>query len=307
MRNYDVIIIGGGPAGISAAIWCADLGLTALLIEKSEDVGGQLLTIYNPITNYPGVTADNGAELCELMRAQLDRPGITVRTGEVVAVDLDKRSAAFRDGDNAMGRFMVIATGVRRRKLAVPGEETFAGKGILRSGSESRNEVSGKRVIVVGGGDAAVENALILSEKAGHVTLIHRGPSLSAREGFVSELNGRPNVSVKLSTRVEKIFGSDCLQGVHVTTNRRRETIECDNLVIRIGVEPNSDLFKDQIALDGKGYIRIDAEGCTSRPYIYAVGDVAFPVSPTISTAAGSAATAVKSAHAKLSQDDSKM
>ena len=294
MTKYDVIIIGGGPAGISAAIWCADLGLDAVLLERDTELGGQLGAIYGPITNYPGLDLANGEELRGRMMEQVERADIKIRTSaEISSIDIASGRIKLADEDLA-ARNVVIATGVRRRRLKVPGEQEFVGRGILGSGMRDQGQVEGRNVIIVGGGDAALENALILSNAASKVTLIHRRSHFTAREEFVSRILGRENIEVLLNTNVTHIAGSNQLSRIDVECNSVKRSINCDLLLIRIGVEPNTELFIDQLAVDTSGYLIIDHQCRTSMASVFAIGDVASPLSPTISTAVGMAATAIK-------------
>jgi thioredoxin reductase (NADPH) len=302
LSDFDVLIIGGGPAGISASIWAVDVALSALLIEKNETVGGQLHSIYNPINNYPGILMRNGSEMYSAMRSHLDAAKVKTTFGGVVRADLARMAVQLADGSSHAARAIVIATGVRRRELGVTGEPEFAGKGILRSGSEARNKVAGKKVVVIGGGDAAAENALILSDAAEHVSLIHRGTQLSARKQFTDELSKRPNIHVLLSTKVTEIIGDDDVNGVRIVDRRGESTMPTDNVVIRIGVEPNNGLFAGQVVCDERNYIRTDTNCQTSLPLVYAVGDVASPLSPTIATAVGMGATAIKNIYSVLNE-----
>lgn len=290
-KTSQVLIIGGGAAGISAAIWCADLGLTATLVERSE-IGGQLHWIHNRITNYPGVVAENGKVLNDRFRSSLDSYSINAHRAEIrrfAALDL---SCIDADGSKLSADAIIIATGIRRRTLDVPGEQSFVGRGILGSGSRDRKEVAGKRVVVIGGGDAAAENALILAEYADHVHLIHRGSSLSARDEFRTAVEGHDRIEIILSTHIRAFYGQEHLETIELSN---RQSIDIDHAVIRVGVEPNSDRFAGQIELDDRGYLLVDGECRTSAEMVYAIGDVANPVAPTIATAVGMAATAVKS------------
>jgi thioredoxin reductase (NADPH) len=294
--GFDVLIIGGGPAGMSAAIWCADLGMSAALIEQNDTLGGQLLIIHNPITNYPGFLRITGAELAAKMAEQVDRAGVPAFTGStIIKINTDDRSVTLEDERTLIGRAMIMATGVRRRKLGIGGEEKLAGKGILSSGALEHSKVRGKSVLIVGGGDAALENALILSESASSVTVIHRGARFSAREDFVREANKRNNVSFLFNTAVLEFLGEDSLSAAAVKTDgdRDRRVISGDFALIRIGVEPNTNLPGLDETLTGR-YIETGSSGDTTLPFVFAAGDVASKISPTIATAVGMGATAAK-------------
>ena len=295
--SFDVAIIGGGPAGMSAALWCADLGLRCVLIEKSAELGGQLLWIHNPIENYPGISTRNGPEMRDKFASSLKDAAFERMLGAgVESIDVGQKRIELKDGRSIRAKAIIIATGVRRRKLNIPGEIEFTGRGILESGSKDRELVHGKHVVIVGGGDAAMENAMILSEYASSVTVVHRRAQFSARAEFLGKARSLSNVEFLVDTTVEKIAGSDRLERVAVRNTETSElrTIETDFLLIRVGVETNSELAAGAVALDGAGYIKIDNNCMTNREGVYAVGDVACPFSPTISTATGTGAIAVK-------------
>src|SRR5918911_1207732 len=186
---HDVIIIGAGPAGLSAALWCDELGLDTLVIEQAAEVGGQLLRVYNPVENYLGVRAANGRELRDLFAAQVEDAEFDLWTeAEIESVDLSAKRISLRSGEELRALSIIIATGVRRRELGVPGEREFKGRGMIESGRRDRDEFAGQDVCVVGGGDAAAENALYLAEACPTVTLVHRGKKLRARSEFAERL-----------------------------------------------------------------------------------------------------------------------
>lgn len=294
--KFDVVIIGGGPAGMSAALWCSDLGLRCLLIEKSEELGGQLHKIHNPITNYPGLRVNNGREMLDRFLDSLSGARFERLTGVGVAsINPDQMTVSTADGRAIRAKAIIIATGVSRRRLGVPGEEKFRGKGILESGAKDRELTRGKRVVIVGGGDAAIENALMLSEYAASVIVVHRRSEFSARQDFMASVNERENVTLLRSTKVLRIGGADQVEWVEIADAAgRSRSLPFDHILIRIGVEPNSEFVNGEIELDDKGYIRIDPECRTNRSDILAIGDVACPLSPTISTATGTGTAAAK-------------
>ena len=295
-KSYDIVIIGGGPAGMSAALWCSDLGLRSVLIEKSGDLGGQLSLIHNPIRNYLGCKAESGEGMREHFLRSLDSAKFDLLRGlNVIEADLHARHLQTGDGATFDCRAVMIATGVRRRKLGVDGEDEFYGKGLLASGAKEAENVKGKKVVVVGGGDAAIENALILSEHASSVTVVHRRNEFRARDEFLNRLPKRSNVAITTEHEVERFVGDESLRQVTVRDLRDGSTtsLECDFGLVRIGVQPNSELFGSQLRLDHEGYIEIDPLCRTSVENVFAVGDVANPGSLSLATAAGNAATAV--------------
>ncbi len=310
-KVYDVVIIGGGPAGLSAAIWCADLGLASISIEKESEFGGQLLSIYNPILNYPAAQAANGRELADAFIRSANNFVFERTTGEAVAIDPASLLVELNDGRSVSGKAIVLATGVARRRLGIPGETEFQGKGIqgkgiLISGAKERDRVAGKRVVIIGGGDAAMENAVMLGEHAEKVFVVHRQAEFTARDEFMSEARRNDRIEFITDATVESIEGGDYVERVNVRQNSTGEpwAIDADNVLIRIGVEPNSGFIRSMVELDPVGYIKVNTSAETSVPGIYAVGDVANPISPTISTAAGTAATAAKAIFKLLKVND---
>jgi thioredoxin reductase (NADPH) len=300
---FDVLIIGGGPGGLSAAIWCADLGLTAVLAEREAEFGGQMLRIFNPIENYPGLVTANGREMLDRFAAQAVNSSTVMHLrSEAVGVDVSKKTVRFAEGTSLTGRNVIIATGVRRRRLGVPGEIEFSGRGILESGSRSPEAVAGQNVAIIGGGDAAMENALILGENAKHVYVIHRRDELSARTAFVQAARATKNIEFLMNHSVKAIVGNRTVEAVEAEDLKtsERKVVAVNSVLVRIGVEPNSDIVRGSLATDEQGYIHIDSCCKTSVPDVYAIGDVANRTGPTISSAAGQAATAAKAIAAKI-------
>ncbi|MDM7922170.1 MAG: FAD-dependent oxidoreductase [Pyrinomonadaceae bacterium] len=298
--QFDVAVIGGGPAGISAAIWACDLGLSTALIEGRDQLGGQLTRVHNAIRNYPGRFADSGNELRDFFVESLSRFNADVLiNSSVERVDLLEKKISLAGGRVINASAIVIATGVRRRKLNVAGEVEFVGKGILESGVKQKEECRGKRVVIVGGGDAALENAVILSEYAESIHLVHRRDAFAARGEFVEKAERDPKVEMHLRAEVAAIEGREKVESVTIKERMTgvSKRLEADAVLVRIGVEANSSLVRGQVATDDEGYIIVDSECRTNLPGIFASGDVANPVSPTVSTAAGMGATAAKAAY----------
>jgi thioredoxin reductase (NADPH) len=301
---HDVIIIGAGPAGLSAALWCDELGLDALVIERAAEVGGQLLRVYNPIENYLGVSASNGRELRDLFAAQVEDKEFDLWTeAEIDGVDLKAKRVRLRSGEELQSIALVIATGVRRRRLNVPGESEFAGRGVLESGRLEAEAVAGEDVLVVGGGDAAAENALLLAERCATVTLVHRGKSLGARPEFAERIKGDHRITVFTETTLERILGGERVESVEMLRAGALKAMRMAvrGVLVRVGVEPNTELFKGQLHTDERGYVVIDGEQETSAEMVFAVGDVSNPLAPTVSGATGAGATAAKVIASRLS------
>jgi thioredoxin reductase (NADPH) len=302
---YDVVIIGAGPAGLSAAFWCDELGLDTLLLEKSDSVGGQLWHVYNKIENYLGVTTASGAELAQLFSRDVEAAGFDLWTQvQLESVDLKSKCVSLQSGEQLKTISIILATGVRRRELGIPGEREFIGKGIIESAARDRDQFAGRDVCIIGGGDSAAENALALAEVCATVTLVHRGKTLRARREFVEKLQTDHRVTVFTESQVTRIMGRDQLEAVEI---KRKEGLKpfqlaVGGVLVRIGVVPNSELFKDQIPLDEAGYIRVQSTQETTQPFVFAIGDVANPLAPTVSGATGSGATAAKVIASRLTR-----
>jgi thioredoxin reductase (NADPH) len=269
------------------------------LIERSAGFGGQLHTVYNPIENYLGVRADSGRELLShFLDSIKERPFERMVSSEVVGIDPRSMSVRLSADSTLAVRVIILATGVRRRQLGIPGEQEFQTRGILQSGARDGHLVRGKRVLIVGGGDAAFENAIILADHATDVKIAFRRSRPTARPEFVTAALERSNVSLLHETKLAEIAGNSTVESVTLESassgSRSNEAI--DAVLIRIGVEPNSELVAGEVELDDRGYVLVNDLGETSMRGVFAIGDVANPISPTISTAVGSGATAAKAA-----------
>lgn len=302
---HDVIIIGAGPAGLSAAFWCDELGLDTLVLEQAEQIGGQLHRVYNPIHNYLGLKTRNGQELLELFSRDVDDADFDLWTGTVIdSADLRAKRISLRSGEVLQAISIIIATGVRPRELGIPGEKELAGKGVIESGTRDRELFKGKDVCVIGGGDAAVENALLLAEVCPTVTVVHRGKKLRARREFAERVQPNNAITVFTESVVTRIMGDAAVEAVeiHRKSGLKPFQLAVRGVLIRIGVEPNTDLFRDQLQVDEKGYVGVNSEQETSVPMVFAAGDVSNPLAPTISGATGASATAAKVIASRLNR-----
>lgn len=301
---HDVVIIGAGAAGLSAALWCDELGLEALVLEQAAETGGQLLSVYNPIENYLGARAANGRELRNRFAEQIASAEFDLWTQtEIESVDLRAKRIALKSGEEIQSIAIIIATGVRRRRLKIPGEAELIGRGIIESAARDRELFAGKDVCVIGGGDAAVENALLLAEVCPTVTLVHRGKKLRARAEFIERLRGEHCITLFTESEARRIIGEEQVEGIEIMRRGALKPFQMalGGVLIRIGVEPNAELFREQLHTDERGYIVITGEQETSIANVFAAGDVSNPRAPTISGATGAGATAAKVIAARLS------
>jgi thioredoxin reductase (NADPH) len=295
--KFDVIIIGGGAAGLSAALWCDELKLSALLLEAGEEFGGQLLWTYNEIKNHLGAEAQNGRELRDAFLKQTENRRFEYRlNAKVSEVDTEKKEVFLANSERFSAQSIIVASGVRRRKLNVEGEENFKNKGIIESGKRDAHLAENKHALIIGGGDAAFENALILSETAAFVTLVHRRKNFKARAEFVEKAENHPKIKILTETVVREISGGEKVESVKLENLSKQEiyNLDVEAILIRIGVEPNTEFLRGKIDLDKNGYVKINQNCETNIEGIFAVGDAANPLSPTVSTAVGMGATAVK-------------
>ncbi|HEX8287096.1 MAG TPA: FAD-dependent oxidoreductase [Pyrinomonadaceae bacterium] len=296
-KHFDVIIIGGGAAGLSAALWCDELGLSTLLLEEKAELGGQLLWVYNAIENHLGVEAANGRELRDCFTRQIEKRRFLKRlSAKVSAADLANKAVTLENGEEFSAQALIIATGVRRRKLGVEGENAFAGKGIIESGKKDAAFTAGKEVLVIGGGDAALENALILAEAANKIFLVHRRENFRGRKEFLEKVLRNQKIEIFTETVVRRFAGNETINTVEIENLRTGElrSLPVQAVLIRIGVEPNTDILRGKIDLDADGYIKTDGNCETSVKGIFAVGDAANPLALTVSSAVGTGATAAK-------------
>lgn len=304
MTRLDVIILGGGPAGMSALIWCHSLGLRATLLETSPVLGGQMNVMFHPIYDYPGLPGQTGAQMRDQFLAHLDELELDHRV-DCKIENLDLRERRLKcNGDAYESRALIIASGARKRTLGVPGEDRFSLAGVSFSATRDHSLYAGKRVSVIGGGDSAVENSLILSRICPHVDLIHRSSEFRARPSWLAEARAADNITFHTGVEVKAIEGVDRVERLtleEVETGHRR-TIAVEGVFIRLGIAPNSEMFQGHVELDDAGYIRVDADQATSKESVYAVGDISRPRCFSVATAAGHAAIAAKSIAARLAQ-----
>ena len=300
---HDVLIVGAGPAGLSAARWCDELGLDTLVLEQSEEVGGQLLSVHNPIENYLGVRAANGRELRDLFVEQTNDCDFDLWTNvEIESVDLKAKRVVLRSGEQLQAIAIIIASGLRRRKLGIPGEDEFRQRGLIESATRERDALAGKDVCVIGGGDAAAENALLLAEVCPTVTLVNRGKKLRARREFAEQLHTNHCITVFPESVVRRIIGNEHVEAVEIERAGAIKPFQMavQGVLVRIGFEPNTELFQNQLELDEQGYAVVSAQQETNVANVFAIGDVASPLAPTISSAVGAGATAAKVIRARL-------
>lgn len=287
-----VTIIGSGPAGLTAAIYAARANLSPLLIEGWQ-AGGQLTTT-TEVENYPGFAkAIMGPELMKEMRAQAERFGTEFLTGDVTSVDLKRRPLLLRvDGGGATieTRALIIATGASAIHLGVPGEQQLTGHGVSTCATCDGFFFRGKELVVVGGGDSAMEEANFLTKFASKVSVVHRRDSLRASKIMQDRARQNKKIVFVWNSVVESVLGKDVVTGVRLRNVLTGETSElpCAGVFVAIGHKPNTDLFKGQLAMDGTGYLITQTGTATNIAGVFAAGDVQDSRYRQAVTAAGS-------------------
>jgi thioredoxin reductase (NADPH) len=312
-RPVRCLIIGSGPAGYTAAVYAARALLEPVLIAGIQP-GGQL-TITTDVENYPGFADPiQGPWLMEQMKAQAEHVGAECLGDIVTSVDLSKRPfhVVCDSGDQYLAETLIIATGAQAKWLGLASEQTFQGFGVSACATCDGPFYRGKEVVVVGGGNTAVEEALFLTNFASKVTVVHRREEFRAEQILQNRLNANPKIEVVWNTAVEEILGTTDPIGVTGARLKNLQTgevseIACYGLFVAIGHAPSSELFKGQLEMDPAGYLKVKPGSVsTAIPGVYAAGDVTDDVYRQAVTAAGMGCMAALEAVRFLAEEDHK-
>jgi len=301
----EIIIIGSGPAGYTAGVYAARAGLRPVLIEGAVTSGGALMNT-TEVENYPGFAEGIlGPELMEAMRAQAARFGAEIITDDAVSAELSADVKVVRTGDGAVfrARAVILAMGSAYRELGLGDEKRLSGKGVSWCATCDGFFFKGKDIVVVGGGDTAMEEATFLSRFASSVTVIHRRDSLRASKVMQERAFGDPKISFLWNTEVVAIHGETSLSGLRVrnVTSGVEQDLDVAGLFVAIGHDPRVELVKHQVSLDEEGYVAVEGRTtATSLPGVFAAGDVVDHSYRQAVTAAGSGCAAALDAERYL-------
>jgi len=289
---HDVVIVGSGPAGYTAAIYAARAQLNPVLPAGSVTAGGALMNT-TEVENYPGfIEGIMGPELMNQMQEQAERFGAEIRYEDVTALELEGDVKRITTSDDVYeARTVIISTGSEYRHLGIDGEERLSGHGVSYCATCDGFFFKDQDIIVVGGGDSAMEEATFLTRFARSVTVVHRRDELRASAVMAKRAQQDPKISFAWNSRVVELHGEDSLTGVTLedTVTGERRQIEATGLFVAIGQVPRSELVADVLELDEAGYIKVEVPSQRTRiPGVFACGDVADPTYQQAITAAGS-------------------
>lgn len=296
-KLYDVVIIGGGPAGFTAGIYAARASLKVLLIEGTTTVSQ--ITVTDLIENYPGIPDGiNGFDLMQLFRQQAEKFGLEITQRDVSALTKEQHNGRDLWRITAGGEYLtmavIVATGANWRKVGVPGEDVFVGKGVSYCATCDGPFYRNKEVIVIGGGDTAIQEAIFLTHFAARVTVIHRRHRLRATKILQERAFANNKISFIWDSVVAEIGGQDFVQGVTVKNLQtgQESQLAADGVFVFVGLTPNTEMCRGQMEMDKSGYITVDARMQTSAPGIFAGGDCTGKLLRQVVTACGDGATA---------------
>lgn len=301
---YDLIIIGSGPAGLAAAIYAQRAELNTVILEKSPMSGGQILNTYE-VDNYPGLPEINGFDLGMKVREHADKLKANFKEGEVLQLKVeDGKKKVVLENEILEAKAVILATGAQYKKLGVKGEAEFSGMGVSYCATCDGAFFRNKMVVVVGGGDVAVEDAIFLARLCKKVYVVHRRNELRAAKSLQKKLFSMENVEMVWDSEIKEIRGEQTVNSVLIK-NKKTETekvIEVEGVFIAVGMSPNSQIYEEIVTTDKNRYVVADESCETDVPGIFAAGDIRTKQLRQIITAAADGANAITSVERYLNE-----
>lgn len=299
---YDVIIVGSGPAGLSAAIYAQRARLNTLVVETKPLSGGQILDTYE-VDNYPGIPGANGFELGMKLREHAETLGAEFYTAQVNEVRINGGiKEVVTNQENLQAKSVVLAMGAHHRKLGVPGEEALSGAGVSYCATCDGAFFKGKTVAVVGGGDVALEDALFLARGCEKVYLIHRRDAFRGAKILQEKVHQTENIQIVWNSEVKEILGDGKVEKITVCNKAedKNQELTVQGVFIAVGIQPNSSAVQGLVELDEQGYVKASEDTRTSEDGIFAAGDIRTKQLRQVITAAADGANAITSAERYL-------
>lgn len=294
-KARNVIVIGAGPAGMSAAIWLRRFDLDPIVLDNHDQPGGQLLSIGGCIPDFPGIPRVTGQDLARRLARHALTLGVQIHQRVMVQKVNPHRGIVYTTNGTYSYSKLIVASGSRQRTLAVPGEAEMIERGEVYSAARNAKHFSGQTVVMIGGGDRAVEGALLLAETAARVVLVHRSTEFRAQDRFVKRMLDNRRIEIRAPARVVRIVGSERTEGVEVEQGAQIVFLRCAGILVRIGVVGNASFLNDLNITSDQDFVHVDQHCRTCVPNIWAIGDAVLDsFFSSISVAVGHAAIVAK-------------
>jgi thioredoxin reductase (NADPH) len=301
MFDWDVVIIGGGPAGLTAGLYLGRANRRVLLLDK-DTAGGYIRNI-ELIENYPGFAGGiSGAKLASEMVSQAMKYGLQIETAEVTGLELfsGTRYVGCSRGQGYTTNIVIFTGGSKNKKLGVPGEAELLGKGVFECALCDGGHFAGKVVAVCGGGDAGVTEALYMAKIASKVIIVEAMPALTATAVLQDRIKADPKIEVRCGVKVEAITGKDKVESIELVEGKKKETLKTDGVLVHIGLEPNTGYLEGIVPLDDHGQIIVNQKMESEAPYVLAAGDIRSGSPRQVVTAVGDGAIAAVTAQRQM-------